>query len=393
MTSSDDGYLISTSEEYATVDSFDDMKLPDDLLRGIYAYGFERPSAIQQRSIVPIIEGRDTIGQAQSGTGKTAAFLVGAFAKLDPTRSACQVLVLAPTRELARQTQRVASALGHYMGLKCHCCIGGIARHNDVSCLRQGQHVVVGTPGRVYDMMQQGVLRATWLQTFILDEADEMLSYGFKDQIYCIFKMLDPTVQVCLFSATMPPDILELTAKFMRDPVRILVKKDALTLEGINQYYIALESEEWKIDVLMDLYETLTIAQCIIYCNTQRKADYLAESLSRRDFVVSVLHAGLDQEDRELVMREFRAGASRVLITTDLLARGIDVQQVSLIINYDIPVQVESYLHRIGRSGRFGRKGTAINFVTRRDVGMIHAIERHYATQIEELPSDIADRV
>lgn len=393
MAFSEEGFVVSSSEEYAPCDSFDDMGLPDNLLRGIYSYGFERPSAIQQRSIRPILEGRDTIGQAQSGTGKTAAFMVGALARVDFNRSVCQVLVLAPTRELALQTHKVANALGHYLGLKCYACIGGTNRRNDVVNLRTGQHVVCGTPGRVYDMIESSSLSVGWLKSFILDEADEMLSFGFQDQIYQIFKMLDPEVQVCLFSATMPPDILSLTHKFMRDPVRILVKRDELTLEGINQYYIALEWEEWKLDVLMDLYESVTIAQCIIYVNTQRKADFLAEALKKRDFTVSVMHAGLDQEERQLVMREFRSGSSRVLISTDLLARGIDVQQVSLVINYDIPQNTESYLHRIGRSGRFGRKGTAINFVTTRDVRALHEIERHYATQIEELPEDIAQRI
>merc|ERR1719343_1324251 len=236
-------------------------------------------------------------------------------------------------------------------------------------------------------MIQKGWLGVASLRVFVLDEADEMLSSGFKDQIYTIFKTLHPDVQVCLFSATMPPDILELTTKFMRDAVRILAKTEELTLEGINQYYILLVKEEWKLDVLMDLYETLTITQCIIYCNTQRRADQLAEEMRRRDFTVSVMHAGLEPQERQLVMREFRSGSSRVLISTDLLARGIDVQQVSLVINYDLPRSVENYLHRIGRSGRFGRKGTAINMMTSREVRTMQDIERHYATQIEELPA------
>eukprot|EP00416_Gambierdiscus_australes_P021903 CAMPEP_0171058822 /NCGR_PEP_ID=MMETSP0766_2-20121228/2758_1 /TAXON_ID=439317 /ORGANISM="Gambierdiscus australes, Strain CAWD 149" /LENGTH=436 /DNA_ID=CAMNT_0011514161 /DNA_START=116 /DNA_END=1426 /DNA_ORIENTATION=+ len=384
---------VTGAEEYPAHDSFDDMDLPDNLLRGIYSYGFERPSAIQQRAILPVAEGRDTIGQAQSGTGKTATFMIGVLAHVDLNLSACQVLVLAPTRELALQTQKVASALGEYLRARCYACIGGTSRQADVDSLRTGQHVVVGTPGRVFDMMGKRCLDAQHLRSLVLDEADEMLSSGFKEQIYNIFQMLNPEVQVCLFSATLPQDILLLTQKFMRDPVRILVKKDELTLEGINQFYVAVEKEDWKLEVLTDLYETLTITQCIIYCNTQRKADALAQSLQARDFTVSVMHAGLHHEQRQLVMREFRSGSSRVLISTDLLARGIDVQQVSPVINYDIPQSTENYLHRIGRSGRFGRKGTAINFVTTKDVRAVREIERHYATQIEELPADIADRI
>jgi translation initiation factor 4A len=275
----------------------------------------------------------------------------------------------------------------------CHASIGGTARREDAEKLRAGQHVVVGTPGRILDMMEKGVLGVANVRSFIIDEADEMLSIGFKDQIYNIFKILHPDIQVCLFSATLPPDILELTKRFMRDPVHILVKKDELTLEGIQQFYVAVEQESWKLDVLCDLYETLTISQSIIYVNTQRRADGLAEEMKKRDFSVSVMHAGLDQDQRSLVMREFRSGSSRVLISTDLLARGIDVQQVSLVINYDLPQSTENYLHRIGRSGRFGRKGVAINFATNKDTRNMRDIERFYATQIEELPADIADRM
>lgn len=219
------------------------------------------------------------------------------------------------------------------------------------------------------------------------------MSRGFKVQIYQIFKLLPPEVQVCLFSATMPADILELTGKFMRDPVRILVKAEALTLEGIRQFYVAIEREEWKLDVLCDLYETLTITQAIIYVGTCRRANTLADEMSRRDFTVSTIHAELDHEERQLVMKQFRSGSSRVLISTDLTARGIDVHQVSLVINYDLPMSRENYLHRIGRSGRYGRKGTAINFVTDRDARAMREIERHYDTQVEELPSNIADLI
>jgi len=393
MLSNPEGITVAGPDEYPVVDSFDDMGLPEGLLRGIYSCGFEKPTGIQQRAIVPVLEGRDTIGQAQSGTGKTATFMVGALAQMDFSQTSCQALVLAPTRELAVQTQKVGYALGDYLGVRCHASIGGTARREDAQRLREGQHLVVGTPGRMLDMMEKGVLGVASVRILIIDEADEMLSFGFKDQIYKMFKILHPDVQVCLFSATMPPDILELTKKFMRNPVHILVKKNELTLEGIQQYYVALEKDVWKLDVLCDLYETLTISQSIIYCNTQRRADILAEEMTKRDFTVSVMHAGLDQDQRSLVMKEFRSGSSRVLISTDLLARGIDVQQVSLVINYDLPNSIENYLHRIGRSGRFGRKGVAINFMTDRDMRTMRDIEKFYATQIEELPADIADKM
>jgi translation initiation factor 4A len=375
------------------IDSFDGMEIPEELLRGIYAYGFEKPSAIQQRAIKPTMLGRDLIAQAQSGTGKTATFAIGTLAKLDPKLRECQSLILAPTRELAQQIQKVVIALGDYMDLQVHACVGGTAVRDDIRTLQGGVHVVVGTPGRVYDMINRRALRLDSIRQFFLDEADEMLSRGFKDQIYDIFKFLPESVQVCLFSATMPLDVLEVTQRFMRDPVRILVKKDELTLEGIKQFYIAVDREEWKLDTLCDLYETLTITQAIIYCNTRRKVDWLQEQMQERDFTVSCMHGDMDQRERDIIMREFRSGSSRVLITTDLLARGIDVQQVSLVINFDLPTNRENYIHRIGRSGRFGRKGVAINFLTEGDVRYLRDIEQFYQTEITEMPLNVADLI
>ncbi|KAF8126038.1 P-loop containing nucleoside triphosphate hydrolase protein [Boletus edulis] len=326
------------------VDNFDNMDLKPELLRGIYAYGFERPSAIQQRAIVPVVKGHDA-------------------------------LILAPTRELAQQIQKVVIALGDYMSIECHACVGGTNVREDMAKLQEGVHVVVGTPGRVYDMINRRALRTDTIKIFCLDEADEMLSRGFKDQIYELFQLLPQDTQVVLLSATMPADVLEVTKKFMRDPVRILVKRDELTLEGIKQFYIAVEKEEWKLDTLCDLYETVTITQAVIFCNTRRKVDWLTEKMHSREFTVSAMHGDMEQKQREVLMKEFRSGSSRVLITTDLLARGIDVQQVSLVINYDLPTNRENYIHRIGRGGRFGRKGVAINFVTTEDVRMLRDIE------------------
>jgi len=231
------------------------------------------------------------------------------------------------------------------------------------------------------------------MKLFVLDEADEMLSRGFKDQIYDIFQFLPERVQVCLFSATMPAEILDISEKFMRDPIKILVQKDELTLEGIKQFYIHVEKEDWKFDTLCDLYETLTITQAIIYCNFKRKVDTLTDKMAQRDFTVSSMHGDMDGTQRDNIMKEFRSGSSRVLITTDLLARGIDVQQVSLVINYDLPKNRESYIHRIGRSGRFGRKGVAINFVTDDDIRAMRELEAFYNTQIEEMPMNVADLI
>jgi len=376
------------------VDNFDNMGLKSELLRGVYAYGFERPSAIQQRAIMPILKDRDVIAQAQSGTGKTATFSISVLQKIDHTVRQCQALILAPTRELAQQIQKVVIALGDYLEIECHACIGGTVVREDIRILQEGVHVVVGTPGRVLDMIQnRRALRTDNIKMFVLDEADEMLSRGFKDQIYNIFQLLPTSTQAVLLSATMPSDVLEVTQKFMRDPIRILVKKDELTLEGIKQFYIAVEKEEWKLDTLADLYETVTITQAVIFCNTRRKVDWLTDKLTQKDFTVSAMHGDMDQSQRDVIMKEFRSGSSRVLITTDLLARGIDVQQVSLVINYDLPANRENYIHRIGRGGRFGRKGVAINFVTSEDVRMMRDIEQFYSTQIEEMPMNVADLI
>ncbi|KAL1917443.1 uncharacterized protein VTP21DRAFT_3836 [Calcarisporiella thermophila] len=375
------------------VDNFDDMELKPELLRGIYAYGFERPSAIQQRAIMPVIKGHDVIAQAQSGTGKTATFSISILQKLDMSISQCQALILAPTRELAQQIQKVVIALGDFMNVDCHACIGGTNVREDMKRLEAGVHVVVGTPGRVFDMINRRALKTDHIKMFVLDEADEMLSRGFKEQIYDVFQLLPPNTQVVLLSATMPQDVLEVTTKFMRDPIRILVKRDEITLEGIKQFYIAVEKEEWKLDTLCDLYETVTITQAIIFCNTRRKVDWLTDKLKEREFTVSAMHGDMEQSQREVIMKEFRSGSSRVLITTDLMARGIDVQQVSLVINYDLPTNKENYIHRIGRGGRFGRKGVGINFVTTEDTGMMREIEKFYNTQIEEMPMNVADLI
>ncbi|KAK8781776.1 hypothetical protein V5799_016893 [Amblyomma americanum] len=350
---------FETSEDVEVIPTFDAVGLREDLLRGIYAYGFEKPSAIQQRSIKPVIKGRDVIAQAQSGTGKTATFSIGVLQTIDTQMRETQALILSPTRELAVQIQKVILALGDYMNVQCHACIGGTNLGEDIRKLDYGQHIVSGTPGRVF---------------------------GFKEQIYDVYRYLPPCTQVVLISATLPHEILEMTSKFMTDPVRILVKRDELTLEGIKQFFVAVEREEWKFDTLCDLYDTLTITQAVIFCNTKRKVDWLSEKMREANFTVSSMHGDMPQKERDAIMKEFRSGQSRVLITTDIWARGIDVQQVSLVINYDLPNNRELYIHRIGRSGRFGRKGVAINFVKNDDIRILRDIEQYYSTQIDEMP-------
>uniref|UniRef100_A0AC34FF11 RNA helicase n=1 Tax=Panagrolaimus sp. ES5 TaxID=591445 RepID=A0AC34FF11_9BILA len=384
---------FETSEEVEVVPTFDKMGLREPLIRGIYSYGFEKPSAIQQRAIRQIIKGRDIIAQAQSGTGKTATFSIGVLQSINTQNRETQALVLSPTRELAVQIQKVILALGDYMNVQCHACIGGTNVGEDIRKLDYGQHVVSGTPGRVFDMIRRRNLRTRSIKMLVLDEADEMLTKGFKEQLYDIYRYLPPGAQVVLLSATLPHEVLEMTAKFMSDPIRVLVKRDEITLEGIKQFFVSVEREEWKFDTLCDLYDTLTITQAVLFCNTRRKVDWLAEKLREANFTVCAMHADMEQKERDEIMKQFREGQSRVLISTDVWARGLDVPQVSLVINYDLPNNRELYIHRIGRSGRYGRKGVAINFVKSDDIRILRDIEQYYSTQIDEMPMNVGELV
>jgi translation initiation factor 4A len=373
------------------------MGLREELLRGIYAYGFEHPSPIQAQAIVPIITGGDVIAQAQSGTGKTGTFTIAALQKIDTSVPHCQVLVLAPTRELAQQIYDVARHLSHYMDVKVHACTGGTAVHEDVAVLRNGGvQFVVGTPGRIIDLVvSRRALNLSKLRLLVLDEADQMFERGFAEQVNEIFESgLPSTTQIAIVSATMPADALDLAARFLQNPTTILVKEDELTLRGLKQFYISVAPrEDWKLDTLCDLYEILGVTQSIIYCSSRKRVDWLTEQMKSRLFTVSSTHGEMSMSERALIMKEFRAGATRVLITTDLLARGIDVQQVSLVVNYDMPLNRENYIHRIGRSARYGRKGTAINLVTPRDMRFLRDIEQFYQTEITQMPANIADIV
>lgn len=370
---------------------FDDFKLRDELLRGVYSYGFEEPSAVQKQAIEPMVSGRNVLVQAQSGTGKTATFTIGMLQQIDESIQSVQGILLSPTRELSTQTEKVMKDMSKFMKVNVMACIGGTSIRDNVNGLKNC-HIVIGTPGRVFDLLKRNILPTSSLKMFVLDEADEMLSHGFKEQIMSIYDHL-PKVQTCLFSATMPLEMIEIANKMMEDPVRILVKKEELTLDGIRQFYIAVQEEKWKLETLCDLYETLTINQCIIYCNTKSKVEWLETQMVAKDFTVVCLHGDMNQMERDKIMREFRSGMNRVLITTDLLARGIDIQQISLVINYDVSLNRENYIHRIGRSGRFGRKGVAINFVTNTDVHLLRDIETFYSTEIAEMPVNIVDLI
>ena len=370
----------------------EDLNLKQKLLRGIYSYGFEQPSPIQKEAIIPLINRKDIIAQAQSGTGKTGAFVIGALQILDENDKHTQALILAHTRELARQIFNVIKSIGQLINIKTQLLVGGTSTDEDRDKLEHNTpHIIVGSPGRVHDMIRRKHLKTDNINLLILDEADELLSHGFKEQIYKIFQFMNNNVQVGLFSATMPSELNILTSKFLRNPVKILIKREMLTLQGIAQFYIALDNDEHKYITLKDLWSSLSISQAIIYCNSIRRVDDLFEAMKHDDFPVERMHSGMEESERRAIYDKFKNGNCRVLISTDLLARGIDIQQVSIVINFDIPKNVHTYLHRIGRSGRWGRQGVGINFITRRDIQKLTEIKEFYSTEIKELPSDFKD--
>jgi len=374
------------------IQSWDDTPLiRDNVLRGIYAIGFEQPSPIQKKGIVPMIrtnkdgKRRDIIAQAQSGTGKTGCFSVGVLNIVNPENKYTQGLILAPTHELAGQIRDVITDLGRFDNIVTQLLVGGTSVDGDREKLdNDPPHIIVGTPGRVHDMIRRKYLKTEKIQVIVLDEADEMLS---------IFQYMPSSVQIGLFSATMPPECEALSDKFMNHPNKILVKAEQLTLQGIAQYFVRLDGDEQKYLVLKDLFAGLSVSQAIIYCNSTRRVDDLHEAMLADEYPVAKIHGKMDEADRKETNKQFRAGQHRVLITSDLYARGIDVQQVSIVINFDVPKSEHTYLHRIGRSGRWGRKGVAINFVTKHDGAKLKHFEEYYNTIISEMPSNWTEHI
>ena len=373
------------------IKKWDDMNIDPNILRSIYAYGFENPSEIQKKAIPPMKASQDIIAQAQSGTGKTGAFVVGTLSHIDLSKKTTQAIVLAPTHELVSQIFDVFHNLSKFMdGIVIRKVLGGTSVIDDMRDLQNNTpHIVVGCTGRVYDMIKRRALPTRNVKLCVLDEADEMLSIGFKEQIYDIFKQLPSNVQIALFSATMPPSILQLTSKFMRNPVSITMLPQELNLEGIDQYYIAMNDDYDKLATLKDLFSRLTVSQTIIYANDVRRVKDLYDMMRSEGFSVCCIHREMTKQERSNVISDLFSGKYRVLISSNITARGIDVQQVRTVINFDIPRSVDVYLHRIGRSGRWGRKGIAINFVTKSDIRQMRTIEMHYKITIEEMNADI----
>jgi translation initiation factor 4A len=386
-------YEISSWED-------ENLDLKPKLLRGIYSFGFEKPSSVQKKVLFPMTKNKyknrlkDIIGQAQSGTGKTGAFTVGALQILDSELKELQVLILAPTHELASQTDNVVKNISNYMDISSLLLVGGTSVEKNKADIKKNKpQIVVGTPGRVHDMLRRKYLKMDHLKLIILDEADEMLGRGFKDQVYKIFTFMPNDVQIGLFSATLSEEVLELSESFMKHPTKILVKADQLTLQGIAQYYINLQNDEMKFECIKDIFSAINVSQAIIYCNSTDRVNDLAEAMIEDNFPVKKIHGKMLDSERKQIYKDFKNGGCRVLITSDLFARGIDVQQVSIVINFDIPRNENTYLHRIGRSGRWGRKGIAINFTTRFDNNKLNRFKEFYKTDILEMPSNFTEHL
>jgi translation initiation factor 4A len=375
--------------------NWDDLDLDVNILRGLYAQGYEHPSPIQSKAIDPFIKGYDLIAQAQSGTGKTCTFCTSVLQSVDPNNKNCQAILISPTRELAEQTYQVMNNIGQWMNVSTLLCIGKTNINESIQQIQEdGCSIVIGTPGRVIDMIDKNIINPKDVKMMVFDEADELLKNSFLDDFKKILRKTPTDSQICLFSASYRPENLKLTEHFMKkNTVKILIKNEMLTLDGISQFYINVEREEWKFATLLDLFGTISSCQTIVYVNTIRKANWLKEKFIDKQFTASVIHSELEQYTRREIMEEFRGGNSRILVSTDLTARGIDVQQVSVVINYDIPTNIENYLHRIGRSGRYGRKGVAINFVTNNDVRKLKEIEDFYTTQITAMPTNVDEYI
>ena len=385
-----------------TYKTFEEMGLDERVMRGLIAYGFEKPSTIQQTAICAFTKyTRDLIAQAQSGTGKTATFSVALLQMIDEASDDLQGIILVNTQELAGQIHAVISSIGQFTERRIALVTGGSSIRRSIDELdRMRPHVIVATPGRLLQYLHNRYIDVSKVKYFVLDEADQMLSDGFTEEVREVVRRLPEDTKIGLYSATMPPEMDAAARKFMRHPIEIRVKEEEQTLEGIRQYRIDLEREEQRFPCLMDLFSETLQSQMMIYCNSKRTVDDLKYRLDHEQVPCEAIHDKMIGDERKAIMKDFRSGKVRVLVTTDLTARGIDVQQVSLVINYEFPHDTAMYLHRIGRSGRFSRKGCAINFVVhdrscRRfdrnlnrhvsDPDSLARVEEYYQTQIMEM--------
>lgn len=365
--------------------NFDKLVSKPDILKGLYLNGFNAPSSIQVRGIEAINTGKDCIIQSQSGTGKTATFLLGCINRIYNDYIG-RVIILAPTRELATQVHMVAQTITQYSKLSLSLCVGG------TSITKYNTNIVVGTIGRINHMIEAKKLRMDNISCFVIDEADNMTDEKDMTDMNKLLNNIPSTCQKVLISATLTPSVFKLTDKIMNDPVKILLKNADVAVDLISQFYLDVEVEENKFDVFIDLYNLISTTQTIIFCNTIKKVQWLAEQLASLNFSITTIHGKMTQQERNDIVQEFRDGKTRILLTTDLLARGIDVPQVNLVVCFDMPLDKETYIHRIGRCGRFNKKGVSISFVRmndQSDVKFLNMMRNTYKINIKELPENI----
>lgn len=369
---------------------FNELNLNEDLLKGVYLHGFTEPSAIQLKGIKAINTNKDCILQAQPGTGKTATYLLGVLNKLTNDKT-LQGIIVTPTRELAEQVHTVAIALSKFTKYNIVKCVGGTNIYQNIKELRTA-NVVIGTLGRLNHMCNENKLNIHNLTFIVMDEADELLEEGIPKTLVDLFDKAPNGVQVILISATLSQNVFNASSKFIHDPIKVLLKNHEIAVESIAQFYIDVETEEYKFDTLMDLYNLVSTSQTIIFCNTIRKIEWLEENLKKNNFPITVIHSNMSQVERDTVVKEFRDGKTRLLLTTDLLSRGIDIPQVNMVINYDLPINKETYLHRIHRGGRFNTKSVAITMVRMKDPSdakTLFRMQQFYKINIKEMPVDI----
>ncbi|KGR15817.1 ATP-dependent RNA helicase DHH1 [Candida albicans P57072] len=367
--------------------SFEDFNLKRELLMGIFEAGFEKPSPIQEESIPMALAGRDILARAKNGTGKTASFIIPCLQLVKPKLNKVQALILVPTRELALQTSQVVRTLGKHVGTQCMVTTGGTSLRDDIVRLHDPVHILVGTPGRVLDLAARKVVDLSECPLFVMDEADKMLSREFKGIIEQILEFFPPNRQALLFSATFPLAVKSFMDKHLTKPYEINLM-DELTLKGISQFYAFVE-EKQKLHCLNTLFSKLQINQSIIFCNSTNRVELLAKKITELGYSCYYSHAKMPQQARNKVFHEFRQGKVRNLVCSDLLTRGIDIQAVNVVINFDFPKTAETYLHRIGRSGRFGHLGLAINLMSWNDRYSLYKIEQELGTEIKPIPATI----
>ncbi|KAJ3429650.1 atp-dependent RNA helicase ddx6-related [Anaeramoeba flamelloides] len=370
---------------------FEDYYLKIPLLKGIFEMGYEKPSPVQEKTIPVALAGKDILARAKNGTGKTASYLIPILEKIDPKKKHIQALVLVPIRELAMQTSQICKKISKHMGINVIITTGGTRLNEDIMRLEETVHVVIATPGRILDLIRKKVANVSKTPVLVLDEADKLLSQNFQTTISQLISHLPQNRQIMLFSATFPITVKDFIQKHLKKPHEINLMSE-LTLSGLTQFYAFVE-ERQKVHCLNTLFSKLQINQSIIFCNSVKRVNLLAKKITELGYSCYYIHSKMSQEDRNKVFHAFRNGATRNLVCSDLFTRGIDIPAVNVVINFDLPTTSETYLHRIGRSGRFGHLGLAINLVTYTDRFNLYKIEKELDTEIQPIPQKISTKL